>query len=282
MIGGRIGLPRGRSLGLGPTPLIMGIVNCTPDSFFEGSRAASVRDACERALAMESAGAAIVDLGGESTRPGSDYVSEAEEIERVLPVVEAIRRRSGLPISVDTRKANVARLALGAGADIINDVSAAEDDPGMAALAALSGAALVLMHKRGDPKTMQAAPAYADVVAEVRGYLLSRAEFALAAGLPRDRIVLDPGFGFGKRYEDNLDLLFHLAEISGAGYPVLVGLSRKSFLGTATGRGVGERLAATTAAQTAAMLSGAAIVRAHDVAEALDAAKLVGALAGRA
>jgi dihydropteroate synthase len=282
MRGGRIGLPRGRFLELGSTPLVMGIVNCTPDSFFAGSRAASVQDACERALAMEAAGAAIVDLGGESTRPGSDYVSEAEEIERVLPVVMAIRERSGLPISVDTRKAAVARLALEAGADIVNDISALEDDPAMAGLAAASGAALVLMHKRGEPKTMQAAPDYADAVAEVRGYLGRRAELALAAGVPRDRIVLDPGFGFGKRYEDNLDLLIHLAEISGAGYPVLVGLSRKSFLGTATGRGVGERLAATAAAQTVAMLSGAAIVRAHDVAEALDAARLVGALKARA
>lgn len=279
---GRIRLPRGRFLELGPVPLVMGIVNCTPDSFFPGSRATGVQDAWERALAMEAAGAAIVDLGGESTRPGSDYVSEAEELERVLPVVEALRRRSGLPISVDTRKAEVARRALEAGADIVNDVSALEDDPAMAGLAAASGAALVLMHKSGEPKTMQSAPAYADVVAEVRAYLLGRAREAEAAGVPRDGIVLDPGFGFGKRYEDNLDLLSHLAEITDAGYPVLVGLSRKSFLGKATGRGVGERLAATLAAQTAAMLSGAAIVRAHDVAEALDAARLVGALAARA
>jgi dihydropteroate synthase len=278
---GRIGLPRGRFLDLALAPLVMGIVNRTPDSFFEGSRAESSAQALARAMAMEEAGAAIVDLGGESTRPGSEYVSEDEEIERVLPVVEAIRMRSGIPISVDTRKARVARLALEAGADIINDISALEDDEGMAALAARSGAALVLMHKRGEPKTMQAAPSYSDAVAEIRGYLTERARFALAAGVARDRIILDPGFGFGKRYEDNLDLLVHLAEIADAGYPVLVGLSRKSFLGTATGKGIGERLAATTAAQTAAMLSGAAIVRAHDVAEALDAAKLVRALKAR-
>lgn len=278
---GRIGLPRGRFLDLALAPLVMGIVNRTPDSFFEGSRAGSSAQALERALAMEEAGAAIVDLGGESTRPGAEYVSEDEEIERVLPVVEAIRARSDIPISVDTRKARVARLALEAGADIINDISALEDDEGMAALAARSGAALALMHKRGEPRTMQEAPSYSDVVAEVRGYLLARADYALAAGVARESIVLDPGFGFGKRYEDNLDLLFHLAEIADAGYPVLVGLSRKSFLGTATGKGIGERLAATTAAQTAAMLSGASIVRAHDIAEALDAAKLVRALKAR-
>jgi dihydropteroate synthase len=259
----------------------MGIINCTPDSFFEGSRRVDPAQALERALAMESQGASILDVGGESSRPGSGYVDQETELARVVPVVKAIRAASGVCVSVDTRKAAVALAALEAGADIVNDISALEDDPGMAGVIRSSGAAVILMHKRGEPKTMQEAPEYQDVVAEVREYLGARARFALSSGIGADRIVLDPGFGFGKRYEDNLDLLIHLAELSPEGYPLLVGASRKAFLGMATGRGVHERMPASIAVHAIAMRSGAAIVRAHDVAETVDAARLAKALADR-
>ncbi len=188
-------------------PLVMGIVNVTPDSFYPGSRRAGAAEAAEAALAMEADGAAIVDLGGESTRPGSDYVGEAEELERMVPTVAAIRARSDVPVSVDTRKAAVARAAIEAGADMINDVSALGHDPGMASVAAEKGVPVVLMHMKGEPKTMQEAPVYADCVAEVRDFLFGAAARAIASGIDRGRIILDPGIGFGKRLEDNLGLL---------------------------------------------------------------------------
>lgn len=258
----------------------MAIVNCTPDSFYAPSRAGT-DDAVDRALRAEAAGAAIVDLGGESTRPGAAYVEEAEELDRVVPVVEGIRRRSPVPISVDTRKYAVARAALDAGADIVNDVSALEDDPSIGPLCAERGAALVLMHKQGTPKDMQAAPSYADAVAEVGAYLREAARRAEAAGVARRSIVLDPGIGFGKRLEDNLDLIAGLAEISPAGYPVLVGLSRKSFIGTITGRTADGRLAGSLAAAAAAIAGGARIVRVHDVEEHYDAVRVLAAVADR-
>jgi dihydropteroate synthase len=249
----------------------MGIVNLTADSFYPASRSRTPVLAAEAALAMEAEGAAIIDLGGESTRPGSEYVGEAEELERVVPAVEAIRARTSIPISVDTRKAAVAGAALEAGADIINDVSALESDPAMAALAARSGATVVLMHKRGEPKTMQDAPAYADCAAEVAGYLAQAAGRAMAAGIGRDRIILDPGIGFGKRLEDNLDILSRLGLVAALGYPVLVGLSRKAFVGAITGRGVDGRLAGSLGAACAAYAAGARIFRVHDVAATVDA-----------
>jgi dihydropteroate synthase len=259
----------------------MAIVNCTPDSFVPGSRAATTSEALERALAAEAAGAAIVDLGGESSRPGSAYVGTEEELDRIVPVVEALRRRSSIPISVDTRKAAVASAALSAGADIVNDISALEDDPEMGPLCAGTGAAVVLMHKKGTPDTMQDAPFYRDVVAEVRDYLAEAARRAEVWGISRDRIVLDPGIGFGKRPEDNLDLIAGLAEIVGAGYPVLVGLSRKAFIGAVTGRAVEGRLAGTLAANAAAVAGGASILRVHDVAETADAVRILTAINAR-
>lgn len=273
-------LPRGRTLDLGGPALVMAVINCTPDSFYAPSRAAA-EEAVERALRAEEAGAAMVDLGGESTRPGSEYVGVQEELERVLPVVEGIRRRSAVPISVDTRKSEVARSTLAAGADIVNDISALEDDPGMGRVCAEGRAAVVLMHKKGIPAHMQDAPYYDDVVTEVRAYLSEAARRAEAWGIDPRSILLDPGIGFGKRWEDNLDLLNGLAEIVGAGYPVLVGLSRKSFIGTITGRPPEGRLAGTLAANAAAVFGGARVLRVHDVEETYDLVRVLAALAVR-
>ncbi len=266
-----LALPRGRCLDLGRGPLVMGILNVTPDSFYPASRRGGALEAAEAALAMEAEGAALVDVGGESTRPGSAAVGEAEELERVVPAVEAIRARSSIPISVDTRKAAVARAALDAGADMVNDVTALRGDPEMAAAAAERGAAVVLMHMRGEPSTMQGSPSYADCALEVRAFLAESARLALAAGVTADRIVLDPGIGFGKRLEDNIDLLSRLGVIAGLGYPLLVGLSRKAFVGAITGRAVGDRLAGSLGAACAAWARGARIIRAHDVAATVEA-----------
>jgi dihydropteroate synthase len=258
----------------------MGIVNVTPDSFYAPSRRPTALEAAEAALEMEAAGAAIVDLGGESTRPGSAPVGEEEELERVVPAVEAIRSRSDLPISVDTRKAAVAAAALTAGADIVNDVSALRDDGAMLGLAAQKGATVILMHMKGEPKTMQDAPAYADCAAEVALFLAQAASRAVAAGLPLNHIVLDPGIGFGKRLEDNLDLLARLGLIVELGYPVLVGLSRKAFVGQITGKAAEGRLPGSLGAACAAYSRGASIFRVHDVAETVDALEVFAAAYG--
>lgn len=271
-----IPLPRGRFLSIGDEALVMGIVNVTPDSFFAASRSRSARAARDAALAMAAAGAAIVDLGGESTRPGADSVEADEELERVLPAIEAIRRESDIPVSVDTRKAFVARAALEAGADIVNDVSALSD-PGMAGLVAERGVPIVLMHMKGDPRTMQEAPSYEDCPAEVFGFLRGAASRAEAAGIGRDRILLDPGIGFGKRLGDNLELLARLGELAALGYPVLVGLSRKAFVGAITGRTAELRLAGSLGAACAAYAAGARIFRVHDVAETVDALSVLSA-----
>ncbi|MDR2095780.1 MAG: dihydropteroate synthase [Treponema sp.] len=257
--------------------LVMAIINCTDDSFYPASRAGG-QGAVERALAAEGDGAAIVDFGGESTRPGARYIGMEEELDRVIPVIEAFRKRSGAPVSVDTRKAGVAGAALEAGADIINDISALEDDPGMAALCAEKGAAVVLMHKQGEPLTMQVKPFYTDTAAEIGLYLRDVADRAGAAGIPADRIILDPGIGFGKSLEDNLIVLGHLAEICGREYPLLVGLSRKSFIGEITGRDIQGRLAGTITANAAAVMGGADIIRVHDVREAVDMVRMLHAI----
>lgn len=261
------------------SPVVMGIVNCTPDSFYSGSRASGLEDAVKTALEMERAGAGIIDLGGESTRPGSRCVPEGEELERVIPVIREIRKHSRIPLSVDTRKAEVARAALEAGADIINDISAGEDDPDMLAAAAETGGYLVLMHKQGDPETMQNSPSYRDVVSEVSGYLRSAVDRAEGAGINRDRLIIDPGIGFGKRFEDNITLLNHLPELKMTGIPLLVGLSRKSFIGTILdGRPAEGRLAGTLTATLHAVLKGADILRVHDVRETVDLLEVKGAL----
>ena len=247
----------------------MGILNVTPDSFSDGGRYAGLAQALDRARAMLADGADVVDVGGESTRPGAAPVDEATELARVVPVIEALAREGAL-VSVDTTKPGVMRTAIGAGAAIVNDVGAL-GAPGAIEAIAGSGVAVCLMHMRGTPATMQSAPEYADVVAEVRGFLAARARACEAAGIARDRIVVDPGFGFGKTLAHNLDLLARLDEIAASGYPVLAGLSRKSMLGAITGRPEGERLAASVAAALSAVRRGAAIVRVHDVRETVDA-----------
>jgi dihydropteroate synthase len=259
-------------------PLVMSIVNCTDDSFYTDSRARAPESAVEKALQAEADGANIVDFGGESTRPGAEYVSEDKELARVLPAVEGFRRKSDLPISVDTRKAAVAQGVLSAGADIINDVSAMEDDPDMARVCAAYGAYVVLMHKKGVPKTMQVASGatfYEDVVGEVVAYLRTAAQRAKAAGIADNRVILDPGIGFGKSVEDNIALVRELARIRAIGYPVLIGLSRKTFIGSITGRDIPDRLVGTLAANAVAVAAGANIVRVHDAREHVDLIKIL-------
>ena len=247
---------------------IMGIVNTTPDSFYEPSRSTSLEKSLIRALALEAEGADIIDIGGESTRPGASYISEEEELERVIPLIEAVRGRSTVAISVDTRKAAVMKAAFKAGATLCNDISALIDDPALGTLIAEEAGAVVLMHKRGTPPTMQQnVPQYRNVVTEVRDYLEARAAHALNCGIAHKRIIIDYGIGFGKTAEDNYRLIAASAYFTGLGYPLLVGLSRKSFIGYVTGEPPEKRLAGTLAATMYAVQQGASIVRAHDVAE---------------
>jgi dihydropteroate synthase len=252
----------------GRPALVMGVLNATPDSFSDGGRFEDPGAAAEAARRMCAEGAAIVDVGGESTRPGAGPVDEDTEIFRVAPVLE--RLRGELPLSIDTRRAAVARRALDLGAIVVNDVSAGSD-PGMLPLVAARRAGIVLMHMRGEPGTMQEAPSYGDVVGEVEEFLMGRAERAAAAGVPRDRILVDPGIGFGKLPEHNLALLGALPRLVAHGWPVVVGVSRKRFLGDLTGRAVHERRDGTTAAVALAAFHGAAVVRVHDVPPARDA-----------
>jgi dihydropteroate synthase len=262
--------------------LVMAIVNCNGDSFFPQSRAPNADAAVEKALRALEDGADIIDIGGESTRPGAAYIDEEEEGRRVLPVIRGVRRRSNAPISVDTRKAAIADAALKAGADIINDISALEDDPNMGKVCAAHGAKVTLMHMKGAPPTMQKEPFYHDVVAEVAAYLQDAAQRALDAGVARENIILDPGIGFGKRLEDNTALIRRLATIRALGYPVLVGLSRKSFIGELTGRDVEQRLAGSLAANAAAIIAGADIIRVHDVKESVDLARVLNGVVAEA
>ena len=259
---------------------VMGIVNVTPDSFYDGGRCQTVDAALAHARRLLAEGADLIDVGGESTRPGARPVPAAEERARVLPVIAAVRAATDLPISIDTTKAEVAAAALAAGADIVNDVSAGRFDAAMLPLVAERGAGIVLMHMHGTPATMQDAPAYDDVVAEVRAFLAERAAAARAAGIAADRIVVDPGIGFGKRLEHNLALLAHLGRLAELGFPVAVGTSRKAFLGTLTGDPPAERLAASIAAAVLAAARGARILRVHDVAATKRALAVAEAIAG--
>lgn len=276
---GRRWIARGRDMLAGGIPLVMGIVNATPDSFSGGTPSAA--EAVSLAVRLIEEGADIIDIGGESTRPGAAPVDADEESRRVVPVIESLARSHPQAcISIDTMKAVVARRALEAGARIINDVSSLED-PLMAPLAAETGAGLVLMHMRGNPANMQVAPHYGDVVAEVVSHLESRARAAMESGVGREQIALDPGIGFGKTLEHNLQLLANLSALRRPGMAVLLGVSRKSFLGAITGRPVGERLAGTLAAQAVALARGQAdIIRVHDVREAVDMVKVVAAIGG--
>lgn len=258
-------------------PLVMGVLNVTPDSFSDGGRFVDATAAVAHALRMVEEGAALLDVGGESTRPGAQAVSAEEEIRRVVPVIEALAAHTKVPISVDTSKPAVMTAAVRAGATLINDVRALRE-PGALEAAADTGAAICLMHMQGEPRTMQVEPRYDDVVAEVRGFLHERVEACRAAGIAKDRLAIDPGIGFGKRLEHNLALLADLPALVGLGWPLLIGVSRKSMLGALLGRAVDERLAGGVAMTTAAVLSGANIVRTHDVAPTVDAVKVAVAL----
>lgn len=248
-------------------PKIMGILNATPDSFSDGGRFRDADAAIEAGLRMIEAGANVIDVGGESTRPGALPVPLEEELRRVIPVVEGLTR-AGAAVSIDTMKAEVMRRALAAGAVMLNDVSAFTHDPESLGVAAGSGATLVLMHKQGSPQTMQQAPRYQDVVAEVRDYLDQRVEACVAAGVPRHRIIRDPGIGFGKSLEHNLALLRNLPMLGG---PLLLGASRKALIGTLTGAAPGDRLPGSLALALHAAATGCAFVRVHDVAETAQA-----------
>ncbi|MCK9201533.1 MAG: dihydropteroate synthase [Gallionella sp.] len=251
-------------------PLVMGIVNVTPDSFSDGGRFFSAAAAIDHAHELIAEGADILDVGGESTRPGAAPVGVQEELDRVLPLVEALR---GVPVSIDTWKPEVMRAALAAGACMVNDVNALLAEGALDAVAR-SDAAVCLMHKQGDPQNMQQQPHYQDVSAEVSGFLRERIAAAEAAGIARERIVIDPGFGFGKTLAHNLELLRRLDTLCELGVPVLAGMSRKSMLGAITEHDVGERQAASIAAALIAVQRGAAIVRVHDVRETVDALKI--------
>jgi dihydropteroate synthase len=258
----------------------MGVVNVTPDSFSDGGLYLDPGAAIEHGRQLVAAGADIVDVGGESTRPGAEPVDEAEELRRVLPVIEQLAS-DGARVSVDTAKVGVAARALDAGATIVNDVTAFRGSPEMAALVAERQAGCVLMHMLGDPRTMQLDPRYDDVVSEVRAFLEDRLAYAIDEGVPEERIWLDPGIGFGKTLDHNLELIRRLDEIVAIGRPVVVGTSRKSFLGKLTGRGERDRVAATIATNVMGLGRGASVFRVHDVAPARDALTVAAAtLAG--
>jgi dihydropteroate synthase len=256
----------------------MGVVNVTPDSFSDGGLYLDRTAATTHALQLEAEGAAILDFGGESTRPGAAPVDAAQERDRVVPVIEGVIAGGATArLSVDTSKASVARAAIEAGATIVNDVTALRGDPAMAALVAETGAELCLMHMLGDPRTMQLDPRYEDVVSDVKAFLEERMAYAIDCGVAEHRIMLDPGIGFGKTVEHNLALLARLDEIVAIGRPVVVGTSRKSFLGRITGRDVSDRIAGTIATNVMALERGAEIFRVHDVAAVRDALRVAAA-----
>lgn len=259
----------------------MGVINCTPDSFYAGSQTPDVGSAVESALRMVEEGADILDIGGESSRPGAEPVSEDEEVRRVLPVIEKLRPQIKIPISIDTVKAGVARRAFEAGADMLNDISALQLDSAIAEVAASFNAAVVLMHIKGKPKNMQANPSYENVVGEISEYLQHRIEHATRYGIKRENLVVDPGIGFGKRLQDNYEIIRRLGEFGKLGRPILVGPSRKSFIGRVLNLPPAETLEGTIAAATAAILNGADMLRVHDVNAVKRAAMIADYLVGK-
>lgn len=258
-------------------PRVMGILNVTPDSFSDGGVYLDGERAIEQALQMQSDGASIIDIGGESTRPGAQAVSVQQELDRVIPVIEALAPVLQVPISIDTSKPEVMRAAVSAGAGMINDVNALRGD-GAVETATTLGVPICLMHMRGEPRTMQESPRYADVVGEVRDFLAGRIDACVAAGIRREQLVIDPGFGFGKTLEHNVALLKRLDAFRTLGVPLLVGISRKSMIGTLTGRSIDERLAGSLAAAVLAVERGGRIIRVHDVAATVDALKVTQAV----
>jgi dihydropteroate synthase len=263
-----------------PDPLVMGILNVTPDSFSDGGRYLKADEAVTRAEEMVDAGADIIDIGGESTRPGATAVGEDEEMERVIPVIRRIKESWDIPISIDTYKARVARAAVEeAGADMVNDISALRFSAGMAGTVAQLNVPVVLMHIRGLPGTMQDQPRYGDVIAEIHDYLGERIEFAVAGGIAREKIILDPGIGFGKRVEDNIAIIRQLKRLNDFSLPLLIGISRKSFLGKITGEAAADkRIGETLTAGVMAILNGASIIRVHDVRETVASVRILRAL----
>lgn len=275
----RMGRPvRSRFAPEGGGAAIMGVLNVTPDSFSDGGEFFAFDRAVERGVRLEAEGADLIDVGGESTRPGAEEVPAEQEIRRVIPVIRELRGAVAVPLSADTRKGDVARAALRAGATVLNDVTGLRHDPELARIAADAGADLVLNHIQGEPETMQRDPRYEDVVTEVYDDLARSAEIAIASGVAEDKIIIDPGIGFGKRLEDNLALLRHLGEFRSLGFPVLVGPSRKSFIGVLLGLPVEKRLEATLGACVAASRNGADILRVHDVRAVLHAVRTAEAI----
>ncbi|MDU4059301.1 MAG: dihydropteroate synthase [Pseudomonas oryzihabitans] len=272
-------LPCGNRVLVFDAPKVMGILNVTPDSFSDGGRYTAVESALRHAEGMVSAGAAIIDVGGESTRPGAPAVSEAEELDRVVPVIEAIARELDVVISMDTSTPAVMREGARAGAGLINDVRSLRR-PGALEAAAATDLAICLMHMRGEPGTMQQAPVYADVAGEVGAFLAEQVARCEAVGISRQRLVLDPGYGFAKTLEHNLELFRRQAELLAFGLPLLVGVSRKSMIGAVTGRPVEGRLAGGLALAALALVKGAQILRVHDVAETVDVVKMITAVEG--
>jgi dihydropteroate synthase len=272
-----------RTLVLGERTLVMGVLNVTPDSFSDGGKYLDAESAIEQALEMECAGADMLDIGGESTRPGSAGVSSKEELARVLPVLQGLRGVLKIPISVDTQKSEVAEAALDAGAQIINDISGLKNDAGIAEVAARCAAPLILMHTRGEPRTMQKAPFARDVMKDVFQGLRKTVDIARKAGVAKSQLILDPGIGFGKSFAQNYELLQKLAQLAKLGYPLLVGTSRKGFLGATLARDgkpapPEKRVWGTAATVTASILNGAHIVRVHDVAEMVQVARVADCL----
>jgi len=267
-----------RCFDLSAKPLIMGVLNLTPDSFSDGNRYQSIQEAVVAAEKMVVEGADIIDIGGESTRPGAEPVATEEELERVLPVIEKLAGRLEVPISIDTWKSEVAAAALSAGAEIVNDISAMTFDPNMAGTVAESGAAVVLMHNRGRPTEMQNNTGYPDIVAEIMAFLEARIKIAISAGIAAERIVVDPGIGFGKSVAGNMEIVRRLREFQSLNRPLLIGTSRKSFIGAALGREVSARVFGTAASVAVSMMNGASIFRVHDVAAMRDTVDMVRAI----
>jgi dihydropteroate synthase len=275
---------RSRTLSLGERTLIMGVVNVTPDSFSDGGNFLDARTAVNHALELEQSGSHLIDIGGESTRPGSVTISAEEELSRVLPVLLDLRGKLRIPISIDTRKAAVAEAAIAAGAEIVNDVSALQFDPAMAEVIRRRKVPVILMHMRGNPSSMQKGPFAKNVLRDVSAGLRAAVRRARDAGIPRSQIILDPGVGFGKSYRQNFELLAHLDRFAALDFPLLVGTSRKAFLGATLGAAKSpaapsERIWGTAATTTAAILAGAHIVRVHDVFEMAKIARVADAIA---
>jgi len=266
------------TLELGKRTLVMGIVNVTPDSFSDGGQFLDSEKAITQGLRLAEEGADIIDIGGESTRPGSDSVSQDEELKRIIPVIEGLVDKVNIPISIDTCKSEVAKKAIDSGVSMVNDISAARFDPKIVDMAKQYNVPLALMHMKGTPKNMQENPTYVSVMGEIKEFLIERVGFAVKKGVPKENIIIDPGIGFGKRLEHNYEIIRNLGELKELGLPILIGPSRKSFIAMTLDLPVEDRLEGTLAAVTMCVMNGADIVRVHDVKEAVRAVKMTDAI----